>query len=68
MLLLDEDQEKAKKQGEEETQEYRTEDSNSKCKDWHGMMQRRKVDDCVQEIKWKGSKASSIGIGFTMVW
>lgn len=36
-----------------------------KCRELVNMMQRRKVDIlCVQKIKWKASKAGSLGAGF----
>ncbi|MCJ8736426.1 hypothetical protein PDJAM_G00258070 [Pangasius djambal] len=38
-----------------------------KCRELADMMERRKVDIlCVQETKWKGSKARSIGAGFKL--
>ncbi|KAK3532782.1 hypothetical protein QTP86_028151 [Hemibagrus guttatus] len=40
-----------------------------KCRELADMMERRKVDIlCVQETRWKGSKARSIGAGFKLFY
>ncbi|KAK3535493.1 hypothetical protein QTP70_016913 [Hemibagrus guttatus] len=46
-----------------------TDDINGKGRELADMMERRKVDIlCVQETRWKGSKARSIGAGFKLFY
>ncbi|KAK3570575.1 hypothetical protein QTP86_022521 [Hemibagrus guttatus] len=54
---------------EEEDGDENSDDDGGKGRELADMMERRKVDIlCVQETRWKGSKARSIGAGFKLFY